>query len=47
LHLKPRQGTIVSGGLENLLIPPSDGQFRWSTPTHEVTSPAIKGQPAA
>ena len=34
-------------GLENLPIPPSDGQSLWSPPTHEVTSPAIKGQPAA
>jgi hypothetical protein len=47
LHLKPGQGTTVSGGMEDFLILPSDSQFLWSPPTHEVTSPAIKGQPAA
>jgi len=47
LHLKPRQGTIVSGGMQDLLIPLSNGQFLWSPPTHEVTSHAIEGQLSA
>jgi hypothetical protein len=47
LHLKPRQGTTVSDGMQSPLIPPSDGQFLWSASTHEATSPAAKGQSAA
>ena len=43
LYLKPRQGTAVSGGMQSLLIPPSNGQFLWSASTHEATSHAAKG----
>ena len=47
LHLKPRQGTMVSGGMQSRLIPPSNNQFFWSAPAHEVISHAVKDQPAA
>ena len=47
LHLEPRQGTAVSGGMQSPLIAPSNGQSLWSASTHEATSHAAKGQSAA
>jgi hypothetical protein len=47
LDLKPGQGTTVCGGMNSLLISPSNGQFLWSAPTHEVSSHPGNGQLSA
>src|SRR5258707_263344 len=47
LHLKPGKGTTVSDAMKSVLIAPSNSQFLWSAPTHEVTSLLMKGQSSA